>query len=93
MQSENLLTGCPDFYSDFEGRSKVVVPVPEIGYNSDSEQYRSGYAHFKSFSSQNPSSNYGFLSIGWNFYHIFSGTMIIAVVLLLASLFFIQIKE
>ena len=43
------MTRYPDFYSDFVGGSRVVVPVPEIGYNSDSEQYRSGYAHFKSF--------------------------------------------
>ena len=27
----------------------MVVPVPETGYNSDSKQYRSGYAHFTSF--------------------------------------------
>ena len=25
----------------------MVVLVPEIGYNSDTEQYRSSYAHFK----------------------------------------------
>ena len=43
------MTGRPDFYSDFMGISRVVVAVPNIGNNSDSEQYRSGYAHFKSF--------------------------------------------
>ena len=37
----------PDFYSKYVGRSRVVVSVLETGYNSDSEQYRSGYAHFK----------------------------------------------
>ena len=87
------MTECPDFYSDFMGGSRVVVQVMETCYNSDSKQYKSIYADFK-ISSQNPNSNYRFfLGIGWNFCHIFSHTMIIAVVLLLASVFFIQFKE
>ena len=74
-------------------RSRVAILVPKKFYNSDSKQYRSGYADFKILS-QNPNSNYGFfLGIGWNFGHIFFGTMIIAVVLLLAAVLFIQIRE
>ena len=49
LQSKNILTECPDFYSDSMSRSRVVVIVLETGYNSDSDQSRSGYAHFKSF--------------------------------------------
>ena len=66
----------------------MVVPVPEIGYNSDYEQYRSGYARLKSFHLKTLALITSYLALGG-----ISGTVIIAVVLLLAVVFFIRIKE
>ena len=86
------MTGCPHFYSEFVGRSIVVVPVLETGIIAILSNIDWVMLILKVFIS-NPSSNYGFLSIGWNFCHIFSGTVIIAVVLLLAAVFFIRIRE
>ena len=71
----------------------MVVPVPEIGYNSDSEQYRSGYAHFKNFCLKTLTLITGFWALGGNSATFFSGTMIIVVVLLLVAVFFIRIKQ
>ena len=58
------MTGYPDFYFDFVGRSIVVVPVPKIGYNSDSEQYKSGYAHFKKIRLKTLALTTGFSALG-----------------------------
>ena len=71
----------------------MVVLVPETGYNSDSEKYKSGYAHFKSFLLKTLALITGFLGIGWNFYHIFSSIVIIAIVLILVAVLFIRIRE
>ena len=46
------------------GRSRVVVLVPEKGYNSDSEQYSLGYAHFKSFHLKTLALITGFWALG-----------------------------
>ena len=43
---------------------KVVVLVPEIGYNSDSEQYRLGYVHFKSLRLKTLALITGFWALG-----------------------------
>ena len=71
----------------------MVIPVPEIGDNRDYEKYRSSYAHLKKICLKTLALIMGFLGIGWNFCHIFSGTMIIVVVLLLAAVLFIRIRE
>ena len=42
----------------------MVVVVPKIGYNSDSEQYRSGYAYFKSLRLKTVALITGFWALG-----------------------------
>ena len=42
----------------------MVVPVLETGYNSDSEQYKSGYAYFKSFRLKTLALVMGFSALG-----------------------------
>jgi hypothetical protein len=39
LQSLKLWTECPDFCSDFTNKCRAAVPVPETGYNKNSELY------------------------------------------------------
>ena len=71
----------------------MVVLVLETGYNSDSEQYRSGFAHFKSFCLKTLARITSFCALGGISATFFSGTVIIVVVLLLAMVLFIWIGE
>ena len=37
LQNLKLWTECPDFCSNFTNKGKAAVPVPETGYNKNSE--------------------------------------------------------